>query len=112
MIMQTEHLKVTGMTCGGCTNNVTHALQAIEGADDVEVSLAAGAGTLSPILTYWISAKAASAHGWELGKQTPAASLGVTLGSAAGGLLFNVAALPGASFVLTSMLATLGLASF
>jgi DHA1 family multidrug resistance protein-like MFS transporter len=33
--------------------------------------------------------------------QTAAASLGVTVGSAAGGLLFNVAALPDASFVLT-----------
>jgi len=33
--------------------------------------------------------------------ETAAASLGVTVGSAAGGLLFNVAALPGASFVLT-----------
>ncbi len=44
--MQTEHLKVTGMTCGGCTSNVTHALQAIEGVDDVKVSLAAGEATV------------------------------------------------------------------
>ena len=71
-------------------------------------AVAASAGVLSPILTYWISAKAASAQGWELGKQTAAASLGVTLGSAAGGLLFNVAALPGASFILTAALAVLG----
>ena len=71
-------------------------------------AVAASAGILSPILTYWISAKAGSAQGWELGKQTAAASLGVTLGSAAGGLLFNVAALPGASFVLTAGLAVLG----
>jgi MFS family permease len=71
-------------------------------------AVAASAGILSPILTYWISVKAANAQGWELGKQTAAASLGVTLGSAAGGLLYNVAALPGASFVLTAGLAALG----
>jgi MFS family permease len=71
-------------------------------------AVAASAGVLLPILTYWISAKAASAQGWELGKQTAAASLGVTLGSAAGGLLFNAAALPGAPFVLTAGLAMLG----
>ncbi len=40
--MQTEHIKVTGMTCGGCTSTVTHALQAISGVDDVKVSLPAG----------------------------------------------------------------------
>jgi predicted MFS family arabinose efflux permease len=72
-------------------------------------AVAASAGVLSPIVTYWISAKAGSAQGWELGKQTAAASLGTTLGSAAGGLLFNVAALPGASFVLAAFLAVLGL---
>ena len=71
-------------------------------------AVAASAGILSPILTYWISAKAGRAQGWELGKQTAAASLGVTLGSAAGGLLFNIAALPGASFLLTAGLAVLG----
>jgi MFS family permease len=74
----------------------------------VIAAVAASAGILSPILTYWISAKAGSAQGWELGKQTAAASLGVTLGSAAGGLLFNIAVLPGASFVLTAGLAMLG----
>jgi predicted MFS family arabinose efflux permease len=71
-------------------------------------AVAASAGILSPILTYWISAKAGSAQGWELGKQTAAASLGVTVGSVAGGFLFNLAALPGASFILTAGLATLG----
>lgn len=71
-------------------------------------AVAASAGILSPILTYWISAKAGSAQGWELGKQTAAASLGVTLGSAAGGLLFNIVALPGASFILTAGLIVLG----
>ena len=65
-------------------------------------AVASSAGILSPILTYWISAKAGTAQGWELGKQTAASSLGVTLGSAAGGLLFNVAGFPGASFCLSA----------
>ena len=59
-------------------------------------AVAASAGILSPILTYWISAKAGSVQGWELGKQ------------AAAGLLFNIATLPGAPFVLTAGLAALG----
>ena len=71
-------------------------------------AVAASAGILSPILTYWISTQAGSAQGWELGKQTAITSLGVTLGSAAGGLLYNVASLPGASFILTAGLAVLG----
>ena len=74
-------------------------------------AVAASAGILSPILTYWISANAGSAQGWELGKQTAAASLGVTLGSVAGGLLFNIALLPGASFILTAALVSLGFLS-
>ena len=57
-------------------------------------AVAASAGILSPILTYWISAKAGSTQGWELGKQTAAGSLGVALGSAVGGLLFSSTALP------------------
>jgi copper chaperone len=40
--MQIELLKITGMTCGGCTTNVTHALKAVAGVDDVKVSLSAG----------------------------------------------------------------------
>ncbi len=40
--MQTELLKVTGMTCGGCAGNVTTALKEIKGVSDVNVSLAAG----------------------------------------------------------------------
>ena len=38
--MQTEIIKVTGMTCGGCSNNVTRALVAIDGVHNVNVSLA------------------------------------------------------------------------
>ena len=44
--MQTELLKVTGMTCGGCTSKVTQALKAISGVDDVKVSLSAGEATV------------------------------------------------------------------
>ena len=44
--MQTETLTVTGMTCGGCTSNVTHALKAIPGVGDVTVSLSAGEATV------------------------------------------------------------------
>ena len=44
--MQTEHLKVTGMTCGGCTSKVTRALKAIAGVGDVDVSLAAAQATV------------------------------------------------------------------
>ena len=40
--MQTEVLRVTGMTCGGCSANVTQTLKAVSGVRDVKVSLAAG----------------------------------------------------------------------
>jgi len=71
--------------------------------------VAASAGVLSPILTYWISTGAGTAQGWELGKQTAAASLGVTAGSAAGGLLFNIGGVPGLSFLLAAGLVVAGL---
>ena len=44
--MQTEDLKVTGMTCGGCTSKVAHALQAVDGVRGVNVSLSAGEATV------------------------------------------------------------------
>ena len=44
--MQTQHMKVTGMTCGGCISNVTQALKAINGVGDVKVSLSAGEATV------------------------------------------------------------------
>ena len=72
-------------------------------------AVAASAGILSPILTYWISSKAGKAQGAELGKQTAAASLGVAVGSAAAGLLFDVAPLPGAPFLLVTVLTVLGI---
>jgi len=44
--MQTELMKVTGMTCGGCISSVTRALKMIDGVDDVKVSLSAGEATV------------------------------------------------------------------
>ena len=41
--MQTETLKVTGMTCGGCTSTVGRTMP---GVDDVNVSLSAGEATV------------------------------------------------------------------
>ena len=70
-------------------------------------AVAASAGILSPILTYWIAAEAGHKSGAELGKQTSAASLGAAVGSAAGGLLYDVTWLPNAAFVLTAGVALL-----
>lgn len=72
-------------------------------------AVAASAGIISPILTYWISSKARHAQGSQLGKQTAAASLGAAIGSGAGGLLFDVTWLPDASFVLIAGLTVMGL---
>ena len=44
--MQTEHFKVTGMTCRGCTSKVSHALKSMPGVNDVTVSLSAGEATV------------------------------------------------------------------
>jgi copper chaperone CopZ len=44
--MQTELLKVIGMTCGSCTAHVTQALKATAGVGDVKVSLSAGEATV------------------------------------------------------------------
>lgn len=44
--MRTQLLRVTGMTCDGCTNNVLRALTAVPGVADVEVSLPAGEATV------------------------------------------------------------------
>jgi copper chaperone len=40
--MKTEHLIVTGMTCGGCINSLTRALKSVSGVSDVNVSLVTG----------------------------------------------------------------------
>lgn len=44
--MQTEQIQVSGMTCGGCANNVTRALKAVRGVSEVNVSLSAGEATV------------------------------------------------------------------
>jgi copper chaperone CopZ len=44
--MQTEHIKVTGMSCGGCATKVARALNAIPGVIDARVSLPAGEATV------------------------------------------------------------------
>ena len=71
-------------------------------------AVAASAGILSPILTFWISSKAGTAQGAAFGTQTAASSLGGSVGAAAGGLLFDVAFLPNASFVLMTGLTAFG----
>jgi len=40
--MQTEHLTVNGMTCGGCVTGVTEAPTAIPGVGGIEVVLPTG----------------------------------------------------------------------
>ena len=71
-------------------------------------AVAASAGILTPILVYWISSRAGRAQGAQLGRQTAAASLGAAVGSATGGLLYDVAWLPGAPFLIMSTLTGVG----
>ena len=71
--------------------------------------VAASAGILSPIVTYWVSLGAGETQGADLGRVTAAASLGQALGSAAGGLLFDVSVLPGAAFTVTAVVVLAGL---
>ncbi|MCA8291861.1 MFS transporter [Burkholderia vietnamiensis] len=76
----------------------------------VAVALVAGsAGIISPIATYWISLGAGERQGAALGWQTAAASLGQSVGSASGGVLFSAAFIPNASFTLTAMIVLVGL---
>ncbi len=44
--MKTEHLNVTGMTCGGCVNSLTRALKMVTGVADVQVELSTGETTV------------------------------------------------------------------
>lgn len=44
--MQTERFKIAGMTCGGCTDNVTRALKAVAGVGSVQVSLSNAEATV------------------------------------------------------------------
>ena len=45
-MMQTEILKVSGMTCGGCVSSVTRALKGVGGVSEAKVSLSAGEATV------------------------------------------------------------------
>ena len=71
--------------------------------------VAASAGILSPIVTYWVSLGAGKTQGAALGRVTAAASLGQAVGSAAGGVLFNVALLPNAGFTVAALIVAAGL---
>lgn len=44
--MLTEQLKVTGMTCGGCTSKVERTLKAVDGVINVSVSLSNSEATV------------------------------------------------------------------
>jgi MFS family permease len=66
-------------------------------------AIASSAGVLSPIATYWISSIAGARQGARLGQQTAAASLGATLGSIAGGTLFDFAGSENMSFVAAAI---------
>lgn len=69
--------------------------------------VAASAGILSPVLSYWVSLVAGRLQGAELGRQAAAASLGQAGGSAAGGFLFAVP-WGGTAFILAAALAAGG----
>ena len=44
--MQTEHIKISGMTCGGCTTKITRALKALPGVGEVNVLLGSEEATI------------------------------------------------------------------
>lgn len=73
--------------------------------------VAASAGILSPIVTYWVSLSAGETEGADLGWVTAAGSLGQVLGSAAGGLLFDVSILPNAAFNTAAIIVLAGIAA-
>lgn len=72
------------------------------------IPVAATAGILSPIVTFWISMRGGGTQGTEIGLETAAASLGQTLGSAMGGFLYNLTNLPEASFTATALIVLTG----
>ena len=63
-------------------------------------AVAGGAGVLAPVLGYWISFGAGKAQGVQLGWQSAALSFGQGVGSVGSGLLFGLAGLPGAAFLV------------
>lgn len=70
--------------------------------------VAAGSAVLIPMLAYRASLDAGGEQGAALGRQTAAGSLGQSLGSAAGGWLFGIAA--DAPFWVTALLLVVGAA--
>lgn len=71
--------------------------------------VSASAGVISPLLAYWVSHISARSQGMELGIQSAAVSLGLSVGSAAAGLLFGFDRLEGAAFLVAA--AAMGLAA-
>ncbi|TIT20186.1 MAG: MFS transporter [Mesorhizobium sp.] len=71
--------------------------------------VAASAGVISPLLVYWVSRISTRSQGVELGIQSAAVSLGMSVGSAAAGLLFGFPGLEGAAFLAAA--AAMGLAA-
>ena len=71
--------------------------------------IAASAGILSPVLSFWVSLAAGKAQGSELGRQAAASSLGQAIGSAIGGLLFGLMPIfPDISFLIAAVGALVG----
>ena len=73
--------------------------------------VAASAGAVFPIVTYWVSFHAGQTRGANLGRVTGAASLGQALGSTTSGLLFDVSILPNAPFAAATVIVMLGVAA-
>ncbi|WP_064697801.1 MFS transporter [Rhizobium aegyptiacum] len=63
-------------------------------------TVAAGAGVLIPVLTYWISLGAGNAQGAELGRKAAVESFGQALGSAGVGYISGINAAPYLQFLL------------
>jgi MFS family permease len=75
--------------------------------------VAASAGILPPIVTYWVSLSPGNTGGTYQGWVTSVASLGQAVGSVGGGLLFDVSLIPNAAFVVAALVVLTGLvASF
>lgn len=45
--MTTTTIPVKGMTCGGCVNSVTKALNGVDGVENVDVSLESNQATIT-----------------------------------------------------------------
>jgi MFS family permease len=73
--------------------------------------VAASAGILTPILTYWISRGAGVAQGVELGRQAAVTSFGQMLGSAGAGILFGLEKIPDLGFLLPGVAAVIAAAA-